>query len=425
MASVALGIPLTSDRHVPHKSDSTSAPALARSICIMHSSRHVFLCFFISLLSSLAKADKSLLPKPDGPYEVGMGVMELIDKSKTQLFAPTAEPRKFMVSSFYPVGRQEPITPISYLPPETAAFEDSFQEATYGLDSPSGTFEKLELPLADKLARIQHNFPLVLFSPAQGTSRLFYGAIATTVASWGYIVVTIDAPYDVDIVEYPDGSEAIANATIGENPTAEDITEALTARIQDVSFVLDQLREISVVSQLIPSLSHDLDLCKVGMFGHSLGGAATATTLLNDERVVGGIAMDGALFGDVVDKGLNKPFMLMASTNRSRTDDNAPLDPDNSWFDIWSKLTALKVDITLANSEHYTFSDFPIILKTLGIVPNATVATNLQVTDLDGARALKIVTTYVTAFFDKVLKHKHSPLLNGPVPAFPEVTFER
>lgn len=392
---------------------------------------HVSLCFIATAfpsLSTAAIAGQVLLPKPNGAFQVGMGIMEMIDKSRLQPFAPTVQPRRLMISSFYPVNSREKTSPVNYMPPETAAFEDGWQNSMYGLASPNGTFEKLALQLAAKPPQTQEtpDFPIVLFSPAEGTTRLFYSVIAQTIASSGYIVITIDAPYDVDIVEYPDGSEALINLTVSANPTAADINLAVSARAEDASFVLDQLCNASVVSQLMPgSSSQGLNVDRVAMFGHSLGGAATATAMLNDNRIAGGLAMDGALFGPVVQKGLDRPFMFMAHTNHTRADDGSADDPYNSWFEIWPHLRGWKLDIILANSLHYTFSDFPIVLKTLGIVPNATTANNLHVTDLDGSRALKIVTAYVTAFFDMVLKSRLSPLLRGPVVEFPEVSFER
>ena len=376
-----------------------------------------------------AKADQVLLPKPDGAYEVGLGIMELIDKSRLQIFAPTVQQRKVMVSSFYPVHSQKSTTPATYMPPGTSAFEDSSElsaTGSVGFISPNGTFERLALQVASKSPQTQHtlDFPIVLFSPGQGTTRLFYSVIAQAIASSGYIVITIDAPHDVDIVEYPDGSIDLLNATVVTAAILADIDLAVSTRAQDASFVLDQLyNNASVVSQLIPGSSHGLDVRKVAMFGHSLGGAATAAAMLNDSRIAGGIDMDGTLYGPVVQKGLDRPFMLMAHTNHTRA--NGTGDADSSWLDIWPKLRGWKLDIMLANSLHYTFSDLPVVLETLGIAPNATTLNNLQITDLNGSRALNIVTTYVTAFFDMVLKHKSSPLLQGPVDAFPEVTFER
>lgn len=391
--------------------------------------RYVSLCFITTsfpILSAAANVGQVLLPKPSGAFEVGVGTMELIDESRLQPFAPAVQYRKLMVSLFYPVNSHKPTTPVKYMPPGTAAFEDGWEQSVYGLVSPNGTFEKLALQLAGESLQTQGilDFPIVLFSPAEATNRLFYSVIAQTIASSGYIVITIDAPYDVDIVEYPDGSVALINTTVAASATVADIDLAVVVRAQDASFVLDQLRNASVISQLIPGSSRGLNVNKVAMFGHSLGGAATAAAMLNDSRIAGGLAMDGALYGPVVQEGLDRPFMLMAHTNHTRTNDNNVIDSANSWFDIWANLRGWKLDIILANSLHYTFSDFPIVLETLGIVPNATTANNLLVTDLNGSRALKIVTTYVTAFLDMVLKCKPSPLLQGPVAAFPEVTFE-
>ncbi len=396
----------------------------------MFFSCHVSLCFIAAVFpffSTAATAGQLLLPKPNGAFQVGLGTMELIDKSKIQPFAPTVQPRKLMVSLFYPVSSRKQTSPVKYMPPETAVFEDGWESSIYALASPNGTFEKLALQLACRSSRTRGtpDFPIVLFSPAQGTTRLFYSVIAQTIASSGYIVITIDAPYDVDIVQYPDGSEALVNQTVAANATADDINLAVSTRAQDASFVLDQLRNPSVVSQLIPGSSQGLNVDKVAMFGHSLGGAATAAAMFNDKRIAGGLAMDGSLYGPVVQKGLDRPFMLMAHTNHTRTDDHNPNDPSNSWFDIWPHLHGWKLDIILANSLHYMFSDFPIVLETLGIIPNATTANNLLVTNLNGSRALEIVTTYVTAFLDMVLKSRYSPLLQGPVVAFPEVSFER
>lgn len=277
-------------------------------------------------------------------------------------------------------------------------------------------------------------FPAVLFSPAQGTTRLFYSAIAQTVASYGYIAVTIDTPYDEDIIEYPDGFEALQNNTIvqagtGSNPGGENaaisiIDLAVEVRAQDASFVLDQLTNKTVVSQLIPGSTKGLNVSKVGMLGHSLGGAATAAAMLNDTRIAGGLNMDGALWGPVVQQGLDRPFMFMAHTGHLRSNDSSPDDPLNTWFDIWPKLRAFKLDIVLADSLHCTFSDFPIVFKTLSIVLSNATAQALLVTSLNGRQALKIVTTYATAFLDFVLQGKQSTLLEETSPEFPEVVFD-
>jgi pimeloyl-ACP methyl ester carboxylesterase len=388
-----------------------------------------FVGISVRLTSAAGCTSPVLLPAPTGPFEVDLGTLELVDSSRTQPFAPSLQPRKLMVSLFYPVNSAQGTTTANYMPPETAIYED-MELSGAGLPAPNGTLENLALQLADKNSRVypghgEPAFPVVLFMPAEGTTRLFYSVIAQTVASSGYIVVTIDTPYDVDIVQYPDGSVALLNATIADNPTPSNFDLAIEVRAQDASFVLDQLTNKTIVSQLIPGYTTGLNVSKVAMFGHSLGGAAAAAAMLNDNRIAGGLDMDGALGGPVVQKGLDRPFMFMAHTGHIRSNNSSPADPSNSLFDMWSKLSAFKLDIVLANSLHYTFSDFPIVLQTLGLVPDNAAAQALQVTNMDGRRALKIVTTYAIAFLDFVLHGKKSTLLERPVPEFPEVTFDR
>lgn len=54
-----------------------------------------------------------------------------------------------------------------------------------------------------------------------------------------------------------------------------------------------------------------LDLAHLGIFGHSFGGAAAAQVCHMDARCKAGIDIDGDLFGDVVQTGLDKPFMVL------------------------------------------------------------------------------------------------------------------
>ncbi len=78
----------------------------------------------------------------------------------------------------------------------------------------------------------------------------------------------------------------------------------------------------------------------------------------------------------------------------------------------------------LEGSQHYAFSDLPDIVDVLGIrgrLPSEVVDGLLGT--IRGGRALEVVSGYVQAFFDMVLKGKRSGLLDGPSKKFPEVTF--
>jgi hypothetical protein len=317
------------------------------------------------------------------------------------------------------------------MPPETALIEDG-ELRELGLAAPNGTFGKLALQLASN-EPIQNltdqnscQYPLVLFMPAEDTTRLFYSQMASTIVSTGYTVVSIDAPYDIDVVQYPDGSLANINLTLWDTNTTTALLEtaylAIETRVGDVSFVLDSLSNTSLAHSLVPN-SVGPNTTHTTMFGHSLGDATAFSILEADDRVIGGLNMDGDLFGPGLSNGTSKPFMLMGHANHTR--ENADDDSILSWEAAWPVITGWKRDIIIADTLHYDFTDYPVVFETLGIMPcNETVRENLLLRGMKGKRALGIVTSYVGAFLDFVIHGKCSVLLGGPVAEFPEVTFE-
>ena len=275
------------------------------------------------------------------------------------------------------------------MPPATAAFEDQ-SYASFG--SSNGTFESLKLRVCREDAPISLKCPLVLFSPGSVTSRLLYTSLAQALASVGLIVITIDHPNDANTVEFPDGE-----LVLGVDVSSEAAIElALNTRAQDASFVLDQLSRPSVARRLLPGASRGLDMRRVAMHGHSLGSAAAAVTIQDDSRVVGGVDIDGSFFGTVINAGLTRHFLLFGRQNHTRFN-------DASWGEIWPHVLGWKRELKLAGSQHYTFSDLPILVETLGLTERLSPELAMMVGTLDGARSLEIVSAYIVAFMNFVL----------------------
>lgn len=65
--------------------------------------------------------------------------------------------------------------------------------------------------------------------------------------------------------------------------------------------------------------------------------------------------------------------------------------------------------------EHRSYSDAPFVGEWLGVTDGA----------LPGVPSVEITRSYVAAFVDRHLRNRHSPLLAGPSPWFPEVRFVR
>lgn len=315
--------------------------------------------------------------------------------------------------------------------PLTASWTDE-QYAGFGV--PAGTFESLNLlscpPTAKSKPRNSENrhdlevrsrtqkageYPLVLFSSGLGNLRLFYSAMAQQIASQGYVVVTIDHTYDAGIVVFPDNTTVLAaNIT-----SDEQIVEDLEVRVKDVSFVLDQLSGGLIVPGLENGCS--IDTKRVGIFGHSLGGATAASAILADSRLAGGMNLDGTLFGPLSSPSpsvsINKPFVIFAHEGKNTT-------TDVSWAAFWPKLTGFKRLLELKGSAHGTFTDLPDVVDVLGLSSILPPEVAELLGTIDGTRAMAVIGAYVGTFFDFVLKGKKIGLLDRPSKEWPEVVFE-
>ena len=365
------------------------------------------------LRCSAISLKQTVIPKPNGTYGVNLKVMKLTDQSRIDPYAPTRQPRSVMVSAFYPSSFMSDCRPklAEYAPRKSAAFLDQYF-SPYGTSN--GTFEVIRLEVCQddrRVTRHLQDFYVVLFSPGAGTPRLLYSAIAQAVASHGNIVVTIDHPYDAAIVEYPDG-QSVLGLNISSVPELPRLTEV---RAQDASFVLDQLSLPKVASQLLPCSGDRLKTDRAVIFGHSIGGAEAAATMLNDSRVIGGADLDGTIWGPVVEKGLDRPFLIFSSAVSNSY-------KDASWKAIWSHLRGWKLELVLQNSVHDTFSDYPLLADLAGVkVPGAS-GSSLQ-GSIGGARAFQVIKTYIAAFIDFVHNGTSSELLQGPAQAFPDVWY--
>ncbi|PMD20189.1 PAF acetylhydrolase family protein [Hyaloscypha hepaticicola] len=363
-------------------------------------------------LSSVLATD-ALIPPPLGPYSTLITTTMLTDVTRLDPFAPTNTSRALMVSVYSPIPSSQcsNLSSTEYMPDKTANFYDQ----TYGpLGIPAGTFESLKLQVCTQIHRKYRprQYPIVLFSPGLGNSRLEYGAIAQSVASNGYIVISIDHTYDASIVEFPDGS-VILGADI---ETEEQITFALAVRAQDVTFVLNQLRIPSFSRSFFLDSSCQLNIKNVGIFGHSLGGATALASMANDTRLSGGVNLDGTFFGPAIQQGTKRPFLLVGHEGKNQS-------TDPSWGATWPELKAWKLELEVLGTQHGSFTDLPLLVDVLGLAPYLPPAVIELLGSITGPRSLEIMRVFVGAFFDKVLRGKGSEILRKATPAYPEVVF--
>jgi predicted dienelactone hydrolase len=311
-----------------------------------------------------------------------------------------------MISVFTPATCHK-TTSVPYMPPATAAYYD---ELLSGLGIPSGTIESFSLQVCPAAASPAKPAPVAIFSTGLGTSRLIYSLELQWIASKGFLVMSVDHPYDADIVEYPDGTVIRGNVT-----DPNQLADKLALRVQDVSFVLNQFSNRLITNQLQLSAPFTSST-KAAIFGHSFGGATAGDTILADRRFIGGLNMDGAMFPPATNISSNKPFLIMAAQGHNQS-------TDESWAAFWQQLKGWKLQLEVSATKHLSYSDFPALAKVLGIDPNAVPEIGAYIGTIDGLRMLQIMRTYVGSFLNFVLNGQNDKLLGGPSKKFPEVSF--
>jgi hypothetical protein len=177
------------------------------------------------------------IPGPD--LQLGTATAELIDYSRTNTFGNNSDPRAILLSVFFPVG-EKPCSgpyPTEYVPQVVSDYEDN-QFTLYG-QLGSINYEAFRSQFYHQCTGHETSYLVIIFSLGYGRTRLLYGALAQSVAKSGYIVVSIDHPYNTDIVVFPDGK--IIYGVNDSNFTDEQYQAAVDTRVADYKFLLNSL----------------------------------------------------------------------------------------------------------------------------------------------------------------------------------------
>jgi predicted dienelactone hydrolase len=357
------------------------------------------------------------LVAPTGHYRAGTVRLHLVDPTRIDPTSPTHGIREIMVEVWYPAAdtRRFPSTP--YLTPLAAA---NFL-ARNGLP-PDTMLPQTTGHVSAPVDRRRGPYPVVLYSPGGGTDGAFDTGLVEDLVSHGYVVVTMDDTNESPEVEFPGGR--LVTGTFMPQTDALSL-QAQQIRAADASFVLNELAVLNnggnpdAEHAPLPSgLAGNLDLSRAGMFGWSLGGAASAQAMHDDPRIKAAVNMDGRFWGPLATEGVNRPFLLLTGD-----DNTAQNDPTLASFLAAS--TGPKLHLALANSEHPTFTDAeelePELATVVGLTPTdveGDLGTITPVTAVTDERA------YIEAFLDKYLRNRDNHLLDGPSPRFPDISFE-
>jgi pimeloyl-ACP methyl ester carboxylesterase len=368
------------------------------------------------------KSTRASLPETRGSYSVARTNVLWTDTARHENPASSSgAPRHIPAYIYYP-GTGGPKT-AEYLPnltklagrANTAPLAAQFGEAWRLVEANAvGTHSFEDTPLP----RGQQKFPVLLFSPGMGLPVAAYSAQLENLASDGYIVVALEHPYDTALVALPDGTVVAATPEQDAGPpNLAGIKKELAKEdvwVADTNFVLHHIGKLAAQRS---QFKNRLDLQRIGIFGHSMGGKVAVRLCQTETELRGCLNEDGGLFNadaqtlEVVpevepSKGTHAPLF---NIDVKFVIPPIPDEKVRAQIGMWQKTKAEALATFLADNRsatysvavdvpgfsHFSFTDIPYLsaVASGGDIKSAT-------------SNLALANTFAAAFFDAVVKNK-------------------
>jgi predicted dienelactone hydrolase len=336
------------------------------------------------------------LPKPTGAFDVGTQIFEWTDSQRDEWFTEEhGDKRRIMVQIWYPSEPSNAATlpylpsPEKWLPALSTIIE--VPQFLFNHLRKIDTHSVLNAPLQKEIKQV----PLIIFSHGIYGFRFQNTAQFEALASRGYIVISLDHPFDATLTVFKDGSIADFRSGYDGELSEEEFwalrTPQLTTRVADIRFMIDTIESKQSAGEDFWSA---IDLRRIGIFGHSYGGATGIIALDQDDRIDVAIALDGWILPirpELVNKGLHKPFLYIGR-------ETWPDQLNNQKLKKLLANSSQQTSMYIPGTAHFDFSDAPLFspyLQSFGVVGS------IPATELSRMLEDKIV-----KFFDTHLGHK-------------------
>ncbi|MEE0265563.1 MAG: dienelactone hydrolase family protein [Acutalibacteraceae bacterium] len=300
-----------------------------------------------------------------------------------------------------------------------------------------------EVPVHFYYPEAKGEFPLVIFS--HGAFGYYQSNFSTyaELASNGYIVAALDHPHHAFFTNDSDGKMILVDSNFFQtamniaNPdimnaeqTLEISEQWMKLRTEDESFVLDTIKNAKSAKSLdeswVTSASDEVlsvvsmtNTDKIGLMGHSMGGA-TAVSLGRERKDIDAVInLDGSMLGEIkgIENGeykyVSEPYTVPVLDFRKECDYNEMEEIKNNGTtaDDFIYDLANVNDYIIANAEngktvvfknagHMDFTDLPMFSPFLGSM--------LGSGDVDNEEFMYTVNSVVLDWFDYYLKGEGS-----------------
>jgi hypothetical protein len=336
--------------------------------------------------------DGSFLPAPTGSYQVGVRSFHLVDNSREEWFTEndSSDVRELMVKVWYPTEDNDFSDRADYMDPATFLWLRN-QGPVPLISIPRDAYRFVHPYIYDAVEPVsQVCFPVLLFSPGYDGVDTIYTSFIDELVSQGYVVVSMNHPYVSGVTVFPDGRSVYVADRPGDlADSAVFLKKSQETVVNDSLFPLDFVEQLN---QTDDELSGIFDCSRVGMFGHSFGGAATINCCFLDDRIKTGFTLDGVIYDEFITGAIDTPFLLMCAEQRFN---------HSSYDYVWNQFISDAFQIGVIGSSHYGYTDVGVLLShLLPLIPSST----LGFGTVDAHRLIMITRFFEHAFFDVYLK---------------------
>lgn len=342
--------------------------------------------------SSLAVAGPTAVPAPTGPQSVGTRVIHVIDSTREDPYLANRSARELAIRFWYPAAIQKECKTAEYT---SADVWEYFAQLVGVKPFQVTTNSCLNAPVSDG------PHPVVVFTPGYTATFTDYTFLMEDLASRGYIVASVAHTYEATAVELSNGS--LAKSVLGSHlddswhGNEATFSFATYVRLQDLESVVNELNRLN--SEAGGAFSGQLDVSKIAIAGHSMGGVTAFLAANQDPRFKTVVMLDAVIPRAAVATTKTPVLLLAGGTN---WDDSQKL--------LWNSLEGPRLAVSLTGSEHVAFSDWIWLAKDA-----------IRTGPMGPEKTMSAVRAYAAAFLDANLRGEPaSTLLSGSSPDYPD-----
>lgn len=266
------------------------------------------------------------------------------------------------------------------------------------------------------------NYPLIVFS--HGAFGVIDSNYSTCVelASKGYVVASIGHPYHAMFVEDADGDMTYVDMDFMKQIYADNGLEGAEAekrvyefslewielRTADMNFVIDTILTKSATET--ENFFAWIDVEKIGLFGHSMGGATAVQIGRERNDIDAVIDLEGTMAGEYIgfENGYELynetpyPVPLLDVNSKAVREEIEKLEKENKGWEYVNDYVGRNAldyrEVIFNGAGHLNFTDLPMISPVL--------AGMLGVGEVDAEECIGNVNEVVCTFFDYYLKNE-------------------